>query len=362
MQPLLDYASIIVASAGCILALKSDMSTGKIPNGLTNNMLAASLILALFRAFSGDAAFLYLYVLNFVSGFLIGFIFWHIQAWSGGDAKIFWALASLIPAYPAALGEIFRIQQPYYSQYVFAITILFNLVLILLLRFLILGILKFLKEGRIRELLHLLSSPLLYVLSSTLIGTGLAAITGINALVYISLPTIILLSYVERRSYKRFFVSCMLMIVIGFIASNGASFSSFSSLILAQKQALVMAVLLSAYAAGSRIPFTKTVEIKDLKTGMAVAEEVCVENGSLTRRDVNPSLLYPILSFFSARPEYVIRPSPIGLTENDIRALQKREKDLKGILKINQSFILMPYITAALFMSFYADFLWLLLS
>jgi Flp pilus assembly protein protease CpaA len=362
MQPLLDILSVLTALAGCFLALRSDLATGKIPNRLTNNMLVASFILMMLRVFSGDSSYVWPYLLNFAAGFVIGFVFWYVQAWSGGDAKIFWAIASLIPVYPPVLEEILGMSQPYYSSYVFAITVLFNMGLLLLIRFLFMGIIKFLKEGKIMGAFRLTTSPMIYISSSSLIGTGLAAWAGIPALIYLSWPVIFLLSAVERSSYKKFLVSSALIAVLGFAALSLSSKQDYAFGLLSNRQTLGIAFLLSAYAAGSRIPFTNKTAIKDLKKGMSVAEEVYVVNGSLVREEVNPSLLYSLLSILKPKKDYIVRPAPAGLSEKDIDAIMRHEVDLEGFLRTNQSFLLMPYITAALLLSLYADFLWAILS
>ena len=362
MQPLLDLFSVLTALAGCFIALRSDLATVKIPNRLTNRMLAASFILMILRVFSGDSSYLGLYLLNFAAGFVIGFVFWYVQAWSGGDAKIFWAIASLILVYPPALEGLFGVSQPYYSSQVFAVTVLFNMGLLLLLRFLFMGLTKFLKEGKIIDAFRLTTSPMIYIMASTLIGTGLAAVAGIPALIYVSWPVIFLLSVIERSSYRKFLVSSALIAVLGFAALSLTSKQNIAYELLSNKQTLGIAFLLSAYAAGSRIPFTKNMPIKDLKTGISVAEEIYTTDGSIIREEVNPSLMYSFLSILKPRRNYIVRPTPAGLSERDIEELKTHEADLGGSIKVNQSFLLMPYITAALLLSLYADFLWILLS
>jgi hypothetical protein len=129
-----DVASVSVALSGCILAVYFDLSKGRVPNKLTGLMLFISLLLSAARIMAGDAGFLLHYVAAICFGFLAGYFFWIIKAWSGGDSKMFWSVSALIPVYPEGLRTLFCSYVSTYSTELFALTFLLNLVVVLVFR------------------------------------------------------------------------------------------------------------------------------------------------------------------------------------------------------------------------------------
>ncbi|MEA3255019.1 MAG: prepilin peptidase [Candidatus Altiarchaeota archaeon] len=355
MHLFLDMVSVGVAVGGCMAGVVCDVKTRRIPNKLTGCLLLISLPLALTKAFFVESSFLWLYLMNFIFGFLVAFTLWSIRAWSGGDAKMFWVLASLIPVYPTTLMDSF-IKPPYYSHYFFFITILFNLGLILLTRFFITAVYKYIKEKKIPGLVNLFITPVLYLMASTLISIGLFNSTRIPPIIS-SILVIYCLTLI-KRCRSRYLVSCIL-IIAGLIMSGVSDTGSLTSLIAANKSLFAFILLLSTYAVGSRIPLSKTMEIRDVKKGMAIAEELYFREGVLVREDVTSSLRDLIRN---RKRKTLIHPRPVGLTEEDIGILNNYRDDLEGVVKINISFILMPFMFISLIMSMLGDFLWLMLT
>jgi hypothetical protein len=364
MYQMFDYAAVAVALIGCFIGLRSDQSTGKIPNKLTGSMLLASAALAALRISAGDMAFPALYAQNFALGFLIGIIFWNIRAWSGGDAKMFWALCSLLPAYPEALIEISSLPLPWYAQQFFGLTILFNLLILLLIRFFLAAVYLSLKQGQTKELLKTLSSPIMYLLASTLLGIGIARITGIPGLAYLSIAFVFALSIAERASYPKFLALWAAFAAAGALMAGIYDIPSLLSLAAHARPLYIFAFLMSAYAVGSQIPHTRKNAIKDLRTGMSLSEEIYLEKDALIRKETSTSLWNTITTRLLNRKkhDYIVRPRPIGLTAEDLGNLKKYADKLGGYVEVNKSFILMPFILLALITSFFGDLLWMMLS
>ena len=364
MYPLYDYAAVTVALAGCFIGLRSDQSSGKIPNKLSFGLLLVSGILAFLRITAGDSSFLGLYLQNFVLGFLTGIVFWYIRAWSGGDAKMFWALCSLLPAYPAVLKAHAFLALPGYSYQFFGLSILFNLLILLLLRFFLAAVYLFLTQGRAKELLRTILSPFMYLLASTLIGIGISRVTGIAAASYLSIVFVFALSIVEQSSYKYFLALWAVLAAGGILLADVFSIPAFLSLLYAQKALFIFAFLLSAYAVGTRIPLTRKVSIKDLRSGMSLGEEIYLESGALKREEVSTSVWNTFVSWLlkKKKHDYLVRPRPAGLSEEDLGKLRLNADALGGFVEVNMSFILMPFILGALMLSFAGDFLWLMLT
>ncbi len=364
MYQLFDYAAVALALLGCVIGLRSDRATGKIPNKLTGAMLLLSLILAALRTSAGDSSFLVLYLQNFALGFLIGIVFWHIRAWSGGDAKMFWALCSLLPSYPEAFKGIFSMPAPWYAETFFGLSILFNLLILLLIRFFLAAVYLFLKQGKTKQLIRTISSPLMYLLASTLLGIGIARITGIPILAYLSIAFVFALSIAEKSSYPYFLALWAVFAAAGALTAGVYDIPSLISLVTHTRPLYIFAFLMSAYAVGSQIPYTRKKAIKDLRAGMALGEQIYLEGGSVAREEVSTSLWNTTINWLLGRKkhDYLVRPRPIGLTEEDLGNLRKHSDKLGGYVDVNTSFILMPFILMALIVSFYGDFLWMMLS
>jgi len=358
-----DFAALSVALAGCYIGLRSDMGYGKIPNRLTFAMLFMSMVFAAMRINAGDSSFTVLYLSNFIIGFLIGIIFWYIRAWSGGDAKMFWAIMALLPAYPQSLKILSVFPLPGYADYFFGLMILFNLLILLLMKVFIAAVYMLGKQGRTKELTRTGISPFMYLLASTLIGIGISRATGIAAASYLSIFFVFALSVAEQSSYKHFLALWAVMTGAGVILADVFSLQAFISLLYAQKSLFIFAFLLSAYAVGSRIPITRKVAIKDLRLGMSIGEEIYQECGALKREEVSTSIWNSFVSWVMKKKkhDYVVRPRPAGLSEEDLGKMRLYEYKLGGFVDVNTSFILMPFILGALLLSFIGDFLWLML-
>lgn len=129
-----DIASVSLALAGCLIASYFDLKKGRVPNRLTGLLLASSVVLAADRIILGDTVYLANYFAGFAFGFLVGYLFWAIKAWSGGDAKMFWMLCALVPVYPDFMKGLFSEVLPPWAKTLFGLTILLNLLVLLVFR------------------------------------------------------------------------------------------------------------------------------------------------------------------------------------------------------------------------------------
>ena len=364
MFTLYDYAAIAVALAGCLLGTRCDLSTGKIPNKLTGAMLAASALISFLRVYDGDASFPSLYLMNFFLGFIIGFGFWLIRAWSGGDAKIFWAICSLLPGYSGVLRQYAFLPLPGYSEHFLGISLLFNLLILLIVRFFLSAVYLYIGKGRIKDLARTISSPIMYILASMLLGIGIARASGIESASYLSIVFVLLLGLAERYSYVLFVSLWAALSLAGLVLSNASGVSALLLLLYGKRQIFLFTFLLSAYTVGSRIPQTRRVALKDLRPGMSISEEIYLEGGVLKREEVSPSIWNAFVSWILKKEKrvYLVRPGPAGLSGKDLARLRLNSDALGGSVQVNRSFILMPFLTGALIISFFGDFLWIMLA
>jgi hypothetical protein len=96
---------------------------------------------------------------------------------------------------------------------------------------------------------------------------------------------------------------------------------------------------------------------------MSLGEEIYLESGALKREEVSTSIWNAFVSWLlkKKKHDYLVRPRPAGLSEEDLSKLRLNADSLGGFVEVNTSFILMPFILGALLLSFAGDFLWLML-
>jgi len=126
--------TVIIAIAACIYASYSDLKRGIIPNKLTFPLIAIGIVLNGIYAFM-IGEFLFILVCVVVTGviFGLGYLFWKMGAWAGGDVKLFTALAALIPFNPLLVSyQVFQVPFPVEGIYPFPLTLIINSILSIL--------------------------------------------------------------------------------------------------------------------------------------------------------------------------------------------------------------------------------------
>jgi preflagellin peptidase FlaK len=124
----------IIAVAACLYASYTDFKSGIIPNKLTFPLIAVGLILnAVYAILMGNL--LLIISAAIITGviFALGYLFWKMGAWAGGDVKLFTALAALLAIYPPIINyNILNYQMPFYATYPFPFTLILNSILSML--------------------------------------------------------------------------------------------------------------------------------------------------------------------------------------------------------------------------------------
>jgi preflagellin peptidase FlaK len=124
----------IIAVLACVYASYSDIKRGIIPNKLTFPLIGVGLVLdGIYAYLTGN----YWLIISaaLITGFIfvLGYLFWKMGAWAGGDVKLFTALAALLPIYPPLFAyNILSYQMPIYANYPFPFTLIINSILSML--------------------------------------------------------------------------------------------------------------------------------------------------------------------------------------------------------------------------------------
>ncbi len=124
----------LIAILACIYASYTDLKNGIIANKLTFPLIGLGIILNGINAFLiGNLMFL-VYTLVFTTTiFVLGYLFWKLGAWAGGDVKLFTALAALLPFQPLIINyTVLGYSIPLMASYPFPFTVIINSILSIL--------------------------------------------------------------------------------------------------------------------------------------------------------------------------------------------------------------------------------------
>lgn len=124
----------IIAVLACLYASYSDLRRGIIPNKLTFPLIGLGLLLnAFYAALTGNLLLIISAAIITVVIFALGYLFWRMGAWAGGDVKLFTALAALMAVYPPVINyNILNFQMPVYATYPFPFSLIINSILSML--------------------------------------------------------------------------------------------------------------------------------------------------------------------------------------------------------------------------------------
>jgi archaeal preflagellin peptidase FlaK len=136
----IPFVTIIIAVIACLYASYSDLKEGVIRNKLTFPLIIIGIILNAVYVFTSTASIWLFVECVVVTGliFVLGYIFWKMGAWAGGDVKLFTGLAALIPfyaipLYPSIVSyQILDQQFPAEATYPFPFTLIINSILAIL--------------------------------------------------------------------------------------------------------------------------------------------------------------------------------------------------------------------------------------
>lgn len=124
----------IIAVIASFYASYMDLKKGIIPNKLTFPLIVVGLILNGVYAFMmGNIWIIITCAVVTAIIFCLGYLFWKMGAWAGGDVKLFTALAALLPFNPQIVSyQIFQVPFPMLGTWPFPFSIIINSILSIL--------------------------------------------------------------------------------------------------------------------------------------------------------------------------------------------------------------------------------------
>ena len=152
------YVQIAGALVCCLTASYWDLKETRVPNGLVLVMVIFGLLFAVLRL---DFHYMILAGINSGLAFLLVYGMWRFGAWAGGDAKLFWGLATMVPFLPWQISSL--------SAQSSVFSILLWLAFLLLIRLSFRGVLDSIRAGQKAVLLKTIARPLMFAAAFTLV-------------------------------------------------------------------------------------------------------------------------------------------------------------------------------------------------
>jgi archaeal preflagellin peptidase FlaK len=333
----------IIAILACLYASYSDLKHGIIPNKLTFPLIGIGIVLnGLYTLQTGNLWIIISCLLITGVIFVLGYLFWKLGAWAGGDVKLFTALAALLTFYPALISyQIFQVTFPVESNYPFPLTIIINSILSML-PFLLIYVFYVAFKTKPHLVGELLSPVKKYKknLVLTLVITSAVTLTYFITkqlnyqVIIVSLIMIYLLSLLISKLPNQI-KAVLVSVVTAFALFNNFQVTIISIIFLFISIVLIdmMRKLLTTV---SREALQDDYSVNDLKEGMIPAyklyqtdHEIFVDDKSFFQK-IKKAIKTADLSLISApKGKLLVGSLAAGLTKEDIELLKKLSKEGK---------------------------------
>lgn len=339
----LPLIATIIAVLSCTYASYSDLKRGIIPNKLTFPLIGLGLVLnGIYSFLTGNILLIIAALIITAVIFVLGYIFWKMGAWAGGDVKLFTALAALLAIYPPLISyNILSYQMPVYANYPFPFTLIINSILSML-PFLLIYVLYIAIKTK-PYLLKELFAPvkdyrknLLLALVVTAAGTITLNITPYFPIksILISVILLFVLSLVINKLPN--LIKAVLVAAITALALYQNLLVTITGIVSVFIIIIVVEIIRKLLTSVSKKALQDDYKIEELKEGMIAAEnlyqkddEVYYDDKSFTQK-IREALKTGDISRISApRGKLLVSTLAAGLKDEDIQLLKKLKSEDK---------------------------------
>ncbi|HEX7467626.1 MAG TPA: A24 family peptidase C-terminal domain-containing protein [Methanobacterium sp.] len=333
----------IIAILACFYASYTDLKSGIISNKLTFPLIGLGIVLNGVYAFMiGNIWFIIGDVIITAVIFALGYLFWKIGAWAGGDVKLFTAIAALLPFYPLSFTyTFFNVQFPMFAGYPFPFTLIINSILAMLPFLLIYVIYIALKSKKylIGKLLKPVKDYRKNMVLTVVITSAITITIFITPylpyqIIIISLILIYLLTLVISK-LPNFLKAIIVLVVVVFALYENIEASLIGIIVLFLSITL-MGVIKELIINVSREALQDDYQIQDLKEGMISAYNLYEREGKVYVDDKGFFQRFresfdsgDISRLTAPRGKVLISSLAAGLTQNDLDLLKKLSKEGK---------------------------------
>lgn len=333
----------LIAIVACFYASYSDLKWGIIPNKLTFPLIAIGIILNSVYAFMiGEIWIIVMCLVMTGVIFALGYIFWKMGAWAGGDVKLFTALAALLPFSPVLVSyKILGVHFPVEGAYPFPLTLIINSILSVF-PFILMYVVYVVVKTK-RHLIDELLSPVKeykekFVL--TLVITSSVTITMFITqelrlqIIIISLILIYLLTMVISKMPNRVKAVVVSLVVVASLFYNFNI--TIYSIILLYISITILGIIRKLLFSVNKEALQDEYPLEELKEGMIPAhnlyqrdDEVYVDKKTFVNKIVE-AIQTKDMSLLTTPPgKNLIANLAAGLTPDDIELLKKLHKEGK---------------------------------
>lgn len=365
----IPFICTIIAITACFYASYSDLKNGIIPNMLTFPLIGVGLFLNGVYAFTlNDIWFFIGCGIVTLIIFLVGYAFWKLGAWAGGDVKLFTALAALLPFYPVFINyNLFNVDFPIMATYPFPFTLIINSLLSILPFLLIYVIYISIKTKP--HLLKELFTPikeyrknilLTLVITSAITLTFLITPYLPYQIIIVSLILIYLLSLIISKLPNR--IKAVLVSIVIVYAMYKNFELTLTSIILLLISITIIEIIRKLLTSVSKEALQDDFKIQDLKEGMISAYNVYQLEGEIYVDDKGffdkfKEAIRTGNMAIIGRPkgELLISSLAAGITNEDIKLLKNllKENKIQDRFRIKKGVPFAPSIFIGLIISIF---------
>ena len=367
--------TIIIAVVACVYASYSDLKEGVIRNKLTFPLIGIGILLNAVYVFTSNVSIFYFIECVVITGviFALGYVFWKMGAWAGGDVKLFTALAALlpfyaIPLYPSLVHyQILGLQFPAEAIYPFPFTLIINSILSIL-PFLLIYVFYIVVKNK-PHLMGELASPIkdyrknivltLVVTSAVTLSYTLTKQLNIQ-IILVTLILIYLLSLIISKIPNRIKAVIVSVVTVYALISNFKI--TIIGMILIFISIIVLEIVKRLLTSVSREALQDNYKISELKEGMIPVysvfekdDKVYIDDQSFMTRVRNALKTGDVSVINPPKGKLLVSSMAAGLTEKDINLLKelKNNNELKDVFRIKKGVPFAPSILIGLLISLF---------
>ena len=370
----IPFISIIIALVACIYASYTDFKDGIIQNKLTFPLIAIGIILNGIYVFTTSNILLFIECV-IVTGiiFILGYVFWKMGAWAGGDVKLFTGLAALIPFYaipfyPTLVSyQILGLQFPLVGTYPFPFTLIVNSILAIL-PFLLIYVIYIAVKTKPYLIGELLSPIKEYKKNIVLTMVVISAVTITFTLtkqfdiqiILVSLILISLLSLIISKIPNTIKAVLVSLVTVYALITN--LYVTLTGIVIIFISIVLIEIIKKLLTSVSKEALQDDYNIEDLKEGMISTyniyekdNEIVIGDKSFTTR-IKEAINTGDLSLINPpRGKVIISSMAAGLTQEDINLLKELniKNKISNTLKIKKGVPFAPSILIGLIISLF---------
>ncbi|MDI6724782.1 MAG: A24 family peptidase C-terminal domain-containing protein [Methanobacterium sp.] len=368
----------VIAVIACFYAAYSDLKSGIISNKLTFPLIGIGIALNALNSFIiNDPWFIVKGLIFIAIVYIISYIFWRMGAWAGGDAKLFTALAALLPVQPLIIQySLFNVNFPVISNYGFPITIILNSI-ISLLPFLLIYVLFIVLSSK-RYLIDELISPIKDYkknIISTLVITSAGTLTVLIAaylpykLMIILLILIFIFSFIISKLPDT--IKAVVITVLTLYALYTGPQLTIISIITLFVTLTIVRIILKILTTITKKALQDDYKVEELKEGMIPAfkiyeqdDKIIIDDKGIMDKIRESAKKGDVFGLMRPEGKLLIGTMAAGLSQDDINFLNKlvKENRIENKITIKKGIQFAPSILIGVIISLFIGDLVLILQ